>query len=142
MTQLDMLAHAAALLTELAEETGVLLVDDALGIKGQLDAAVRDLGDDTANSAAGEALTEYHVLRRLRYAVAARVDANSATAVQRNKSQVFHQIETLITDAANRAAAAGHPVTPVGNAPAAPAGLSLLRFPLGWTQGDEEEWAL
>ena len=26
--------------------------------------------------------------------------------------------------------------------PPAPAGLSLLRFPLGWTQGDEEEWAL
>lgn len=140
MTRLDLLAHAEAMLTELANEASVSLADDGLGIKSQLDAALRDLGDDTANTAAAEALTEYHVLRRLRYAVAARVDANSATAVQRNKSQVFHQIETLITDAANRAAAAGHPVTPAGTAAAAPAGLSLVRFPLGWTQGEAEEY--
>ena len=104
MTRPDLLAHALTVLDELATEAGVSLSDDALGIAGQLDAALRDLGGDLGNVAAGEALIEYHVLRRLRYAVAARVDFD-ATAVKRNRSQIYHQVTDLLNDAAARAAA-------------------------------------
>lgn len=133
MTRADLLAHAVGMLSELANEAGVDLQDDSLGVKSQLDAAVRDLGEDAGNTAAGEALTEYHVLRRLRYAIAARFDPN-ATGVQRNTSQVFRQIEALLADAASRAGAAGHPVAPPTGAEGAAGGLTLINLPLNWTQ--------
>lgn len=129
MTRAEMLAHAASTLPELAAVCGVSLVDAPAGIAGQLDAAARDLGADTGNAAAGEALIEYHVLRRCRFALAARMDYQ-ATAVERNRSQIFGQVNSLLTDAAARAAAAGHPVTTGAES------ASLLRLNLDWIEPD------
>lgn len=137
MTRVDLLAHAQAVLDELATEAGVSLSDDALGIARQLDAALRDLGADTDNRWAGEALIEYHVLRRFRYALAARVDFD-ATAVKRNRSQVYQQVSDLLTDAANRAASAGHPVIATVEAPQ---GARLIALNLDYLEGAAEEWA-
>jgi hypothetical protein len=134
MTRADLLAHAAGVLSELAAEAGVVLADDPAGIAGQLNAAERDLGDDTGNSAAGEALIEYHVLRRLRYAVASRVDFD-ATAMQRGRSQIYNQVSALLDDAANRAAAAGHPVVAT---PAAPVGPRLIGLNLDYLDSPAE----
>lgn len=134
MTRADLLAHAQGILDELAIEAGVSLSDDALGIARQLDAAVRDLGDDVTNAAAGEALIEYHVLRRLRYAIASRVDFD-ATAVKRNRSQIYLQLQDLLTDAATRAAAAGHAVVAT---PDAPGGPRLVRLNLDYLEGAGE----
>ena len=141
MTRPDWLAHALTVLDELATEAGVSLSDDALGIAGQLDAALRDLGGDLGNVAAGEALIEYHVLRRLRYAVAARVDFD-ATAVKRNRSQIYHQVTDLLNDAAARAAAAGHPVTAAPAAGATPAGARLVALNLDYLEPAPPEWGL
>lgn len=134
MTRADLLTHAAGVLSELAAEAGVVLADTAAGIAGQLDAAERDLGDDTGNGAAGEALIEYHVLRRLRYAVASRVDFD-ATAMQRGRSQIYNQVTALLDDAANRAAAAGHPVVAT---PAAPSGPRLIALNLDYLDSPAE----
>lgn len=132
----DLLAHAVSVLDELATETGVSLSDDLFGIVRQLDAAVRDLGDDVGNRWAGEALIEYHVLRRMRYAVAARVDFD-ATAIKRNRSQIYQQVGDLLDDAAKRAAAAGHPVIA---APDTPQGAGLVRLNLGYLDAALTEW--
>lgn len=139
VTRADLADHAAAVFPELAAETGLLLADDldqAAGISRQLDAAVRDLGTDTANRAAGEALVEYHVLRRMRYALAARVDFD-ATAMQGRRSQIFEHIDRLLADATDRAAAAGHPLTPASS------GAQLVRLNLDYIEpaaagGDDE----
>lgn len=141
MTRPDLLAHVSTVLDELATEAGVSLSDDALGIAGQLDAALRDLGGDLGNVAAGEALIEYHVLRRLRYAVAARVDFD-ATAVKRNRSQIYHQVTDLLNDAAARAAAAGHPVTAAPAAGATPVGARLVALNLDYLEPAPPEWGL
>ena len=139
MNRADLLAHVRGVLDELATEAGVQLEDDAPGIARQLDAAVRDLGADVSNTAAGEALIEYHVLRRLRYALAARVDFD-ATAVKRNRSQIFLQVNDLLSDAANRAAAAGHAVIP---APAtAPTGARLVALNLDYLESPAAEWGI
>lgn len=137
MTRLELLAHALGVLEELADEAGVSLSDDDLGIARQLDAAVRDLGADTTNYAAGEALIEYHVLRRLRYAVASRVDFD-ATAIKRNRSQIVNQVVDLLNDAAGRAAAAGHAVIAT---PTAPTGPRLVRLNLDYLESEADAWA-
>ena len=121
MNRADLLAHAQAVFVELAAETGIALAEDSEGQDGtpipgisrQLDAAARDLGDDTSNTAAGEALIEYHVLRRMRYAVAARVDFD-ATAVKTKRSQIYNQIDSLIEAAIDACASAGHAIAQTG----------------------------
>lgn len=137
-TRADLLAHAVGVLDELATEAGVSLSDDASGIARQLDAAWRDLGMDTGNKAAAEALVEYHVLRRLRYAVASRVD-HQATGIQRNRSQVYHQVTDLLNDAAARAAAAGHPVTAVADGKSVQ-GARLVALNLDYLEPPVTEW--
>ncbi len=117
MSRADLLTHVQHMLPEIAIEAGVTLAEDTTtqggiavpGITRELDAAVRDLGSDTGNQAAGEALIEYHVLRRCRYAVGSRLDFD-ATAVQAKRSQIYNQIDALIKDAADRCAATGHPI--------------------------------
>lgn len=110
MERADLLAYAQSQLTTLAAEAALTLADNAAGIAYQLDQALADLGADTANANAGYALIEYHTLRKLQSALAARVDFD-ATAVQRPRSQLFEHIKSLLKDASERAAAAGHPVT-------------------------------
>lgn len=138
ITRLYLLAHAAGMLDELATEAGVSLSDDSLGIARQLDATLRDLGADTDNVAAGEALIEYHVLARLRYALAARVDFD-ATAIKRGRSQVFEQVDSLLTAAAARAAAYGHPVTAVTGGST---GARLISLNLDFLEYDALDGAL
>ncbi len=132
MNRADLLLHAQSVLPELASECGVTLADTGAGIARQLDAAARDLGEDTENESAGEALIEYHCLRRMRFALAARVDFD-ATAVRRGRSQIFNQVDALLGDAAERAAAAGHPVT--ATAP----GATLVRLNLDWLEPGLED---
>jgi len=139
MTRLDLLAHANGVLEELAIEAGVSLSDDDRGIARQLDAAERDLGTDVNNVQAGEALIEYHVLRLFRYALAARVDFD-ATAIKRSRSQVYIQVNDLLTDAANRAAAAGHPVVATAETGTAQ-GARLVALNLDYLEG-ADEWQL
>jgi len=133
MTRSDLLLHARAVLPELAAECGVVLADNEEGIARQLDMALRDVAGDTANDAAGEALIEYHCLRRFRYALGARVDFD-ATAVQGKRSQIFNQVDLLLKDAIGRAAAAGHPVT------AAKAGSQLVRVNLDYLEPGADVW--
>lgn len=140
MNREELLLHVQSVLPELAAQVGLLLDDSAAsGIARQIDAALRDLQTDTGNVAAGEALIEYHVLRRLRFALAARSEYD-ATAIRRNLSQVFNQVDKLLGDAAARAAAAGHPVTAAGSAGSAAVGASLVRLNLDWVEPALEEW--
>lgn len=111
MTRHDLVVYAFATLRELADECGVALSDSADGLRYQIDAAWAALGDDTSNLEAAQALVEYHSLRRFRLAAAVRTDS-SLTDVRRKVSQIFEQIDRLVEDAANRAAAAGHPIQP------------------------------
>lgn len=107
-----MLAYAASLFADLAEQTAVPLGDSADGLAYQLDAAVEALGDEAGsadNGAAARALIEYHALRKFRAAAAARPDFD-ATAMRGGRSQVYEQIDAMITEAAQRCAAAGYPV--------------------------------
>ena len=136
MTRDDLLFHVTAVLEALAQEANVSLTDDWGGIGRQLDAAMRDLGTDTGNVMAGEALAEYHVLRRIRYAVAARVDFD-ATAMQGGRSQIYRHVSDLLADAAGRAAAAGHPVIATNE----PTGARLVSLNLGYLDDALTEWA-
>lgn len=111
MTRNDLVVYAFSVLTELADECGVALSDSADGLRFQIDAAWAALGDDTSNTDAAQALVEYHCLRRFRLAVSVRTD-NGLTDIRRKRSQIFEQIDRLVEDAANRAAAAGHPIQP------------------------------
>jgi hypothetical protein len=133
MERAELLAHAQNLFTDLANEAGISLADDAGGIERQIDATLRDLGEDTTNAAAGEALIEYHCLRRFRYAVAARVDFD-ATAVTKKRSQIYEQIDHLITDAAKRCSATGHPMSET-------AGSQLIRLNLDYLEPEPAELA-
>lgn len=138
MTRDDLLFHAGAVLDALAQEAGVSLSDDWEGIGRQLAAAWRDLGTDTGNVMAGEALIEYHVLRRIRYAVAGRVDFD-ATAMRGGRSQIYQHVTDLLNDAAARAAAAGHPVIAVAGG-TAPTGARLVGLNLDFLDAAPEEW--
>lgn len=108
MTRAEMLDYVASLYGPLSMETGIPLTDEPAGLAYQLDAAEEEIGDDAANGAACRALIEYHTLRKLRIAAAARPDFD-ATAIKRGRSQIFEQIDALIEDAGRRCAAAGHP---------------------------------
>lgn len=110
MTRIDLFLYAAATFPELADECGVELVDAAAGVRFQIDAAWSALGDDTSNVDAAQALVDYHCLRRFRTAAAVRTDNHSLNDIRRMRSQIFEQIDRLTRDAAQRAAAAGHPV--------------------------------
>lgn len=114
MTRAELLAYAASMLAPLADECGIPLDDSAAGLAWQLDAVVTATADDADNAAAQQALIEYHALRKFRFALAATADVNG-TGVRKGKGQVFAQVESLIDDAANRAASAGHPVAAAGD---------------------------
>lgn len=109
MTRGEMLDYVASMFQALADETGIPLTDEPAGLAYQLDAAQDELGDDTENKTAARALIEFHALRKFRAGAAARPDFD-ATAIKRAKrSQIYEQIDALITDAGRRCAAAGHP---------------------------------
>lgn len=110
MTRIDLFIYAVNTFPELADECGVELVDSAAGIRLPLDAAWVALGDDTSNVDAAQALVDWHCLRRFRTAAAVRTDNHSLGDIRRMRSQIFEQIDRLTRDAAQRAAAAGHPV--------------------------------
>ena len=137
MTRDDLLFHVNAVLEALAQEANVSLTDDWGGIERQLDAAVRDLGADTNNVMAGEALIEYHVLRRIRYAVASRVDFD-ATAMRGGRSQIYQHVSDLLADAAARAAAGGHPVIATAGQPQ---GAQLVGLNLNYLDAAPEGYA-
>jgi hypothetical protein len=132
ITRADLLDYAEVQHAELAAEAGISLVDTSAGIKLALDQAVNRLGDDTANLDAAYALTDYYVLQRVWYALAARVDFD-ATAVQRNRSQVFNQVYRLLEDAQRRCAAAGHAVTAERRA-------QLVDYTVDYLEPALEEW--
>ena len=114
MTRADLLTYLAATFAGLSAETGIALVDTAAGLQYPLDSAMSALGTDTGNTEAGHALGEYYTLRKMRYAIAGRVDFD-ATAIKKGRSQIYEQIDALITDAEKRASAAGHPTTAGGS---------------------------
>ncbi len=112
MTRYDLVVYAFSVFRELADECGVNLADNGEdGLRYQIDAAWAALGSDTENMEAAQALVEYHCLRRFRMAAAVRTD-NNLPDIRRKRSQIFEQIDRLVADAANRAAAAGHPIQP------------------------------
>ncbi len=129
----DMLDYAEVQHEELATEAGVTLEDTTAGIKLALDQAVAKLGTDTSNLDAAYALTDYYVLQRIWYALAARVDFD-ATAVQQKRSQVFNQVYMLMNDAAKRCAAAGHAVATAKR-------VGLADYVTDWLEPPVEEWA-
>lgn len=113
MTRADLIDYARSMFDALGGEARVSLTDTPGGLAHQVDAVLTALGDaagDTASDEAARALMEYHTLRKLRIAAAARTDTD-ATAAQRGLSQLFSQIDRLTADAAQRCAAAGYPVT-------------------------------
>jgi hypothetical protein len=114
MTRADLLTYLAATFTVLGAEAQVSLTDTAAGLAYPLDSAMTALGSDTGNTEAGHALGEYYSLLKFRYAVAGRVDFD-ATAVRKGRSQIYEQIDALIKDAQQRAAATGHPTTAGNN---------------------------
>lgn len=129
ITRATMGAYLAVMLAELATEAEIDLADTPEGIGYALDQALADLGSDTANTGAGYALAEYYGLRRVRFALAARIDFD-ATAIQSKRSQLYNQIDSLIADAARRAASAGHPISSEAGAPAA----SVTAWPTDWIE--------
>lgn len=114
MTRADLLTYLAATFTALGAEAGVPLTDTAAGLAYPLDSAMFGLGSDTGNTEAGHALGEFYALRRMRYAVAGRVDFD-ATAIKKGRSQIYEQIDALIKDAERRATATGHPTAAGGS---------------------------
>lgn len=102
--------YAAATYSAWASETGIAMTDTSAGIAYQIDLVMAALGADTGNTAAWQALTDYHVLRRLQTVISARSDFD-ATAIKAGRSQLFMHLQEMIADAASRAAAAGYPVT-------------------------------
>jgi hypothetical protein len=110
VTRAGLVSYLAVMIKDLAEEAQIALTDTSAGIAYALDQAMADLGEDLDNTSAGYALAEYHALRRLRAAFAARLDFD-ATATAGRRSQLYNQTDSLIADAAQRAASAGHPVT-------------------------------
>lgn len=118
ITRAGLVAYLAVMLKDLAEEAAVTIADTSAGIAYALDQAMADLGEDLDNLSAGYALAEYHTLRRIRAAFAARLDFD-ATATAGRRSQLYNQTDALIADAAARAASAGHPV--ISSASSAPA---------------------
>lgn len=129
ITRAAMSAYLAVMLAELAAEAEIDLADTPEGIGYALDQAMADLGSDTANTGAGYALAEYYGLRRIRFAIAARIDFD-ATAIQSKRSQLYNQIDSLIADAARRAASAGHPISSADGTPAA----SVIAWPTDWIE--------
>ena len=113
MTRAELLAYAASLYAALAKEANVPLDDSAAGLAYQLDAVTTATASDSSNSAAQQALIEYHALRKFRATLAARSDTNS-TGIRKGKSQIFDQVNALIDDAASRSATAGYPVAAAG----------------------------
>lgn len=128
----DMLDYAEVQHAELAAEAGITLADTTAGIGLALDQAVAKLGDDTSNLDAAYSLTDYYVLQRVWYALASRVDFD-ATAVQRNRSQVFNQVYMLLADAQKRCAAAGHAV-------ATEKRVALVEYNTDYLEPTLEEW--
>ena len=111
MSQETVTTYAAATWATWATEAGINLVDDyADGIAYQIDLVETALGGDTTQAAAMQALTDYHVLRRMQTVISARVDFD-ATAIKSGRAQLFLHLQDMIKDAAARAAAAGYPVT-------------------------------
>ena len=103
ITRAGLVAYLAVMLKDLAEEAAVTIADTSAGIAYALDQAMADLGEDLDNLSAGYALAEYHTLRRIRAAFAARLDFD-ATATAGRRSQLYNQTDALIADAAARAA--------------------------------------
>lgn len=110
MSRTAITTYAAAIYSAWSSETGIALTDTAAGIAYQIDLVLAALGDDTSNTAAMQALTDYHLLRRFQTVIGARVDFD-ATAIKSGRSQLFTHLKDMIADAAARAAAAGYPVT-------------------------------
>lgn len=133
ITRGNMLDYAEVQHAELAAEAGITIADTTAGIGLALDQAVAKLGSDTSNLDAAYALTDYYVLQRVWYALASRVDFD-ATAVQRNRSQVFNQVYSLLEDARRRCAAAGHAVAREGM-------ISLVEYNTDYLEPTLEEWA-
>ncbi len=120
MSRAAVTTYAAATWAAWATETGNSLTDDyEEGIGYQIDLVETALGGDTSQTAAMQALTDYHVLRRMQSVVSARVDFD-ATAIKSGRAQLFLHLKDMIADAAARCAAAGYPVTG-STASAAPA---------------------
>ncbi len=132
ITRDDMQDYAEVQHAELGAEAGIALTDTTAGIGLALDQAVAKLGDDTSNLDAAYSLTDYYVLQRVWYALAARVDFD-ATAVQRGRSQVFNQVYLLMADAQKRCAAAGHAV-------AAERRVDLVEYNADYLEPTLEEW--
>ena len=114
MTRADLLTYAASLFAALAEEAQIPLEDTAAGLKYQLDGVQAATAADSDNADAQQALIEYHTLRKMRIALAARSDVNS-TGIRKGRSQIFEQVDSLIKDASERSAAAGYAVASAGD---------------------------
>lgn len=132
VTRANMLDYAVVQHAELATEAGIAPTDTNSGIKLALDQAVAKLGSDTSNLDAAYSLTDYYVLQRVWYALASRVDFD-ATAVQRNRSQVFNQVYKLLEDAQKRCAAAGHAVATENR-------VGLVEYNTDYLEPILEEW--
>lgn len=123
MSRATVTSYAAATWATWAAETGIALVDDYEdGIGYQIDLVETALGGDTSQAAAMQALTDYHVLRRMQSVVSARADFD-ATAIKAGRAQLFLHLKDMIADAAARCAAAGYPVS----------GSATSAAPVYWT---------
>lgn len=104
-TRAELVSYVAGFLAALGTETGIALVDTAPGIATQLTQA-QEAAAGYENPTPHYSAAEFFVLRRMRAAVAARVDFD-ATAVRAGRSQIFNQIDQLMQEAAAMAATYG-----------------------------------
>ena len=133
VTRATLIDYLSAMIAELADEAQIEIADTASGFKYAIDQAIADLSDDTENLTAAYALAEYHALRRIRSAFAARIDFD-ATAIQSKRSQLYNQVDHLIADAANRASAAGHPITSGGSSGSSGAPAQTILWSTDWQE--------
>lgn len=110
ITRQNLADYLAVMFAALAEEAGIDVADTPGGIGYALDQAMADIGSDTANIAAAYAIGEYHTARRILTTLASRPDFD-ATAIQSSRrSQLYAMTRDLMEQAAQRAAATGHPL--------------------------------
>lgn len=110
ITRQSLADYLATMIAALATEAGIETSDTPGGIGYALDQAIADIGADTANLSAAYAIAEYHAYKRILAILASRPDFD-ATAIQSSRrSQLYSMTRDLMDQAAQRAAATGHPL--------------------------------
>lgn len=111
MDRADLLTYLAVALAELLTECSIDTTDTAAGLQYPLDQTYEHIGSDTPADLAYMAVGEYYTLLRILNVLSGRVDFD-ATAHQNSKySVLYNQVTARLELAAERAKAAGYPVS-------------------------------